>query len=92
MNNEVILKYNECKDKIEELADKQEELFNECWDVEGMIYFNHEGQMILNPFVSDCCRYRVEPVEFYGDAFISTLPKWFEKIATESKINEQAHN
>lgn len=57
-------------EKAKRLAERNVELFEAGKDEEIEHYFVYEGQMIHNPFISECGRFDVDPVEHYGDYFI----------------------
>lgn len=66
-------------DLIKHLAELQTEIVEEICEAtgeyhyEGVIYFESEpGQNIINPFLSECMRFEVDPVEYYGDAFMNS--------------------
>lgn len=42
---------------------------------EWFIQFDHHGSSIVNPFFSECMRFEVEPVKYYGDSFLES--GWF---------------
>lgn len=51
---------------IKAFAEKQMELANHGVDTSKMVGFEHKGQYIINPFVDETCRFKVDPYEYYG--------------------------
>lgn len=41
-------------------------------DKDLKLQFEYENTVISNPFVDECGMYEVDPVEYYGEAFINS--------------------
>ena len=53
---------------IKEIGNIQGQLYCETGDSDNMIGFESEsGQWIINPFKSECSRFDVNPIEYYGE-------------------------
>ena len=55
-----------------------EENYEKCFgeegsdDSSGMMGFEFDEIHIINPFITECGRFDVEPVEYYGKAFLQS--------------------
>ena len=58
---------------LEKFSDLQLRILNlnGCDEV-GLISFVYDGIEITNPFVDETDRYSVDPVEYYGEAFLNS--------------------
>jgi len=71
MNLEIIRKFGEW----------QEKLYLETGDSDGLIGFESEdGKMIINPFKSECFRYDVNPIKYYGK---EKIQEFWEQIISK---------
>ena len=65
-----VQKANEVYELIKEIGDAQTEQFLETGVMEDdFISFEFEGMTIINPFLSECGRFEVDPLKTYGEAF-----------------------
>lgn len=69
---------------IKHMAELQTEIVEEICEktgehhYDGTICFESQhGDNIINPFLSECMRFEVDPVEYYGDAFMNSEWKKF---------------
>lgn len=59
-------------EKIKQIAEDQTQRFDKTGEMNGIISFEFEGTTIINPFEDETGRFEVNPVEYYGDAFLSS--------------------
>lgn len=60
-------------ERVRRIAQQNAEYVERNSDTEGLNFvFQFEGVCIHNPFVSLCGRFAVEPVDYYGDAFLNS--------------------
>lgn len=53
---------------IKKIGDLQEQIYNETECSDNLIGFESEsGQWVINPFKSECLRFVVNPIEYYGE-------------------------
>ena len=59
--------------RIKEVGDKQLQIFDETGEYpEDAIMFEFEGIDIINPFLDEMGTDEVDPVEYYGEAFLNS--------------------
>lgn len=62
-------------DKIREIGEKQFEESDETSDPkfeDKCIHFDYQDIVIVNPFTDETGRFEVDPVKYYGDAFLNS--------------------
>lgn len=75
--------YYKNKVKLQEFCEWQDNLYQTNTDnVDDLISFESQhGQMVVNPFRSECTRFAVDPIEHYGSYFIENIWKFLRAIA-----------
>lgn len=73
------------KIRLQKLIDGNEKVIElNDHDTSFTVGFNHYDIWVHNPLYSECMRFKVDPVEYYGDDFINSSfakSKWNEQIA-----------
>jgi len=74
--------------KLKELCNQQQQVYEEngvCGN--DMIYFKSSHDVkIINPFKSECTRFNVDPLEYYGKNFILSIPNFLKPIINLKNI------
>lgn len=56
----------------QEIADKNHKIIQETGDTAGCVSFEWHGSSITDPFYDESSVNPVDPVEYYGDAFLNS--------------------
>lgn len=59
---------------MKEIAEFQEAFwYDNGVHVKGVIGFDHQGMLIINPWKSECGRFDVDPAKYYGEDFLQSV-------------------
>lgn len=75
--------------KIRQIGEKQmEDVHNNKENYDTLIYFEYQGIDVVNPFMDETSKKVVNPIEYYGDAFLNSDFAKFTKIPNWNEVKE----
>lgn len=75
---------------LEKIGDLQMNIANEIGETpNSFVAFEHEGTHVIHPTRSECSRFEVDPVDYYGQNFLRSAFMDFIKDSSYTQLVER---